>query len=79
MEVSNILLRRNLLYAVSRSDGTSELIKRLCRLLYRQRFLVYGEPIHNAYSMSRRDQYRRKKSKGKGTVHPRTGHEGQGE
>jgi hypothetical protein len=51
-EVSNVLLRRYLLYTVSRSDATSELITRFCRLLYRQRFLVYGEPIHDAYSIN---------------------------
>jgi hypothetical protein len=65
MEVSNILLKRNLLYAVSRSDGKSELITRLCRLLYRQRFFVYDETIYDAYSMSRRDWFKRKKGKGK--------------
>ena len=58
MEVSDTLLRRNMLYAVSTSDGTSELITRLCRLLYRQIFLVYGEPIYDAYSMTRRDRFK---------------------
>jgi hypothetical protein len=72
MEISNILLKRNLLYAVSRLDGKSELITTLCHILYRQRFLVYGEPIYDAYSMSRRDRF--KGRKGKGKYHPTTGH-----
>jgi hypothetical protein len=74
MEVSNIFLRRNLLYAVSGSDCKSELIMRLCHLLYRKRFLVYGEPFYDAYSMSRRDRFKGKKRTGK--VHTRTGDEG---
>jgi len=66
-----MLPRRNLLCAVSRSDGTRELITTLCRLLYRQKFLVYGEPNYDAYSTSRRGRFKGEKDK----VHPRTGHE----